>query len=572
MARRHSQSGPRDRSRGGARTHNPAELWQTAVSAYQHGKHVQARRALKPLLKHPAADGNTFLLAGLVEAQLDNTARATQLLEQAAKKSPDSAAACLSLGNVLHARGRMQDAAGAFREAARRAPDNAQAWNNLGVVYEDMGHTRDALDCYDRVLEIDPGFDNALRRRPAVLARLRWFEPAREAYESLLRRYPDDPVLRIDFAQILEQANRPGEAAAYLPEPGVVENSGEDARVEYVRAQLLIREGDLDGALSGLQAAHERTGKDFLCYREGMVLDRLGRYDEAMAAFQCANEATAKQKDFRRLLDQPVSDYLRHKIEAGVQPPDSGVETAAADEAAPVFVTGLPRSGTTLLDRMLAAHPDIQVLEELEALYMAETALAEGAGPDEARRVYWDFVKRHIDLRPDAAIVDKNPMHVMHLDILPRLFPRARVVYVLRHPYDAALSCFMQDFDPGPVTARFLDLGTTASLCAQFLKLMLNYESACPGRVIRVRYEDLVANFQVEVARVLEAMDLSWYEGIEDYARIAARAAPIMTASYEQVTRRLYHTSLERWKHYEPWLAPFHHELGGILSEFGYGR
>ncbi len=163
-------------------------------------------------------------------------------------------------------------------------------------------------------------------------------------------------------------------------------------------------------------------------------------------------------------------------------------------------------------------------------------------------------------------------MHVMHLDILPRLFPRARVVYVLRHPYDAALSCFMQDFDPGPVTARFLDLDNTASLCAQFLKLMLNYESAGPERVIRVRYEDVVANFQVEVARVLEAMGLSWHEGIEDYAGIAARAAPIMTASYEQVTRRLYHTSLERWKHYEAWLAPFHHELGAMLPEFGYER
>lgn len=221
---------------------------------------------------------------------------------------------------------------------------------------------------------------------------------------------------------------------------------------------------------------------------------------------------------------------------------------------------------------MLAAHPDIQVLEELEGLHMAENALAGGAAPEEARREYWEFVNRHVDLRPGATIVDKNPMHVMHLDVLPRLFPRARVVFMLRHPYDAALSCFMQDFDPGPVTARFLDLGSTAAICAQFLALMQLYESACPEQVTRVRYEDLVVDYQEEVKRVLDAMGLDWNEGIEDYAGIAARSAPIMTASYEQVTRRLYHTSLERWRHYEKWLAPFHENLGELLAGFGYER
>lgn len=572
MTRKHSRRGPHVKSQSGALPDNPAQLWQTAVSAYQRGDPTRARRALKPLLRHPAADGTTFLLAGMVEAQLGDMRKAAELLHQAVKMSPGNVEAWLSLGNVLHAQGRMDEAAGAYREAARLVPGNAQVWNNLGVVNEDIGRTRDALDCYDRALEIQPGFTNALRRRAPVLGRLRWFEEAREAYQELLRLFPDDPVLRLDFAQFLEQANHAEAAAEYLPEPGQMQNKADDARVEYVKTQLLIRQGDLDQALSVVRAAHDRTGEDFLCYREGVILDRLGRYDEAMEAFQRANRATAKQKDYKRLLSQPVSEYLRAKIEAGVDPADPA--DADSDDAgpAPVFITGLPRSGTTLLDRMLAAHPDIQVLEELEGLHMAETALDEGATPAEARRVYRDFVKRHVALRSDAVIVDKNPMHVMHLNVLRRLFPRARVILVLRHPYDAALSCYMQDFDPGPVTARFLDLGTTASLCARFLKLMRNFESACPDRVARVRYEDLVSDFQQEVKRLLETMGLSWHERIEDYADIAARSAPIMTASYEQVTRRVYSNSLERWKRYEKWLEPFHEELGEMLPEFGYQR
>lgn len=571
MTPKHSQRGSRGRPQGGGRAGNPTQLWQTAVSAYQHGQPGKARRALKPLLEHPAADGNTFLLAGLVEAQLDNPAGAARFLEQAVKMSPESTDAWLSLGNVLHAQGRMEEASNAFKEAAQRAPGNAQVWNNLGVVNEDMGRTRDALDYYNRALEIDPGLANALRRRAPVLGRLRWFEQAHEAYEDLVRRYPGDQALRVELAQFLEQANRADAAEALLPESGQVDDKGVDATVEYLRAQLLIRKGDLDAALAGLRAARERTGEDFLSYREGMILDRMGYYEEAMAAFQRANAARAEARSYKRLLSQPVEDYLSHKIEAGVPLPDAP-EAPPTDERMPVFVTGLPRSGTTLLDRMLAAHPDIQVLEELEALRMAETALAEGASTGEARRMYWDFVNRHVELRPDATIVDKNPMHVMHLDVIPSLFPGAHVVYVLRHPYDAALSCFMQDFDPGPVTVRFLDLGTTASLCAQFLKLMLSYESACLDRVTRVRYEDLVADFQDEVKRVLDAMGLRWHEGIEDYAGIAARSAPIMTASYEQVTRRLYRTSLERWKHYDQWLAPFHDQLEPLLADFGYRR
>jgi hypothetical protein len=221
---------------------------------------------------------------------------------------------------------------------------------------------------------------------------------------------------------------------------------------------------------------------------------------------------------------------------------------------------------------MLAGHPRVQVLEELEGLHVAETALADGAEPDEARRVYWDFIDRHEQTAPGAVVVDKNPMHVMHLDVLPRLFPSARVVFALRHPYDAALSCFMQDFDPGPVTARFLDLASTADVCARFLRLMHQFETARPEQTTRVRYEDVVADFRREIRRLLELMGLEWVDEIEDYAGLAARSAPILTASYDQVTRGLYNSAVARWKHYEAWLGPFDDTIGPLLETFGYSR
>jgi len=552
------------RRRGGG---DPAERWQAAVAAYQRGDAPAARRALAPLLDHPAADANTFLLAGVVAAQLGDPARAEKHLRQAVSEAPRNTDAWLALGNVLSSAGRHDEAAVAYLEVTERSPKNPEVWNNLGVVREDSGRLLDALDCYERTLSLAPDFPSALHGRARVLAQLRRFDAASGAFRRLLERFPGNVAITLDYAEFLEQANRPGEAGQVLETADPGGDKALQARADNLRGQLLIRRGELDPALALLAEARQRTGEGFLGYREGQALDRLGRYAKAFDAFQAGNRARAAQRDFQRVLQQPLEQYLDEKLEAGVKPADEAVE---ADAIRPVFITGLPRSGTTLLDRMLGAHPAIQVLEELEGLHIADDALADGATPAEARRAYREFNERHVALSPDAVIVDKNPLHLMHLDVLPRLFPDAPVILVLRHPFDAALSCFMQDFNPGPVTARFLELDTTAAVCRRLLLLMRMFERARPGQATRLHYEKLVADFQGEVARVLSVMGLTWHEDIRDYAGKAADGAPIMTASYEQVTRGLYRSSLDRWKSYEPWIDSIKRALGELLPELGY--
>jgi len=219
---------------------------------------------------------------------------------------------------------------------------------------------------------------------------------------------------------------------------------------------------------------------------------------------------------------------------------------------------------------MLGAHPDTRILEEFDSLRMAESAIVAGRTPAEARRVYWEYVDRHIELAEDEVVIDKNPLHAPHLDVLPKVFPDARVIIALRHPYDAALSCYMQDFRLNPATVHFLDVGSTATLCARLLTMMQLFEEACPDQAIRVRYEDLVSDFQGEITRVLDGIGLAWHDDVAEYAERASATGMVTTPSYEQVTKGLYSSSIGRWQRYAAWLGPFREEMGPLLPYFGY--
>ena len=545
------------------------QAWQRAVHAYQANDPKLAKKWVSQITHHSAADGNTFLLAGIVDMQLQDWQSAEQNLNKAIRKLPGNVDALMALANTLQHMGRSEQALPLYEKAADLDPQNIQAMHNIGVCLEDMGRAFDALQQYDKTLTFDPSFELSLRARPPLLGRLRRFEEARDLYHSLISQYPGDHSLRLDFAELLEQSNLVDQCAEVIPNATEDMDSISLARICALRAQLLIRQGEFSDALSLVKAGRQKTGQEYLQFIEGKLLDRLGDFSGAIRSFEKANAAVAKQKRFSRISSVQVFDYVNDKISRGIQTYPS---QSNANDRNPVFLVGLPRSGTTLLNRMLNAHPQIQVLEEVEALRLSETELNNGSSPKQAVEKYWDVVAQHIELNENSIVVDKSPYHPMALDVLGQLFPQSKVVFTLRHPYDSALSCFMQDFNPGPVNAQFLKLKTSAALCANFLRLMQMYERENSERVLRVHYEVLVQNFKSEVQTILEFIGLPWNEEILDYAKIAERSGPIMTASYSQVTKKLYHSAIDRWKNYAPWLEDVSAELRPMLDDFGYSE
>ncbi len=544
---------------------NSDDLWKTALRQYHRGRLKKSRHVLNKLLKNNCENGNAQFLAGVVAGHQYDWSASSKHLQQAVKLIPENHEAWFALGNSLRALGQAEEAIPVYEQSLNRQP-SAAAYNNMGIAYEDMGHLSTAIKHYQTALMMEPGFVPALYARAPLLGRLRKTTQANQAFTELIKKFPEDMVVRLDYAEFLEQSNRIEESEEVRPDSQQLNNKSDYARCESLRAKILMRADQFDNAFNCLATAHKKTGCDFLLYRLGNLYHRQGYFSAAIRAYDKANSARRNQWNFKRLSHQPLFEFLDFKIQSGFDSMHNSENNAYNI----CFLTGLPRSGTTLLDRMLDAHPGIQVLEELEGLRTAESALAKGATNEEARTSYIDFIEEHVNLDKTRLIVDKHPFHAMHLDVINKLFPEARIIFSLRHPFDAAFSCYIQDFDPGPVTSKFLALDTTAKLCQLFLTLLTRFENKHGDRMCRVRYENLVVDSISEIKKLLSFLEIDWHDDINRYTQKALHSDPIMTASYDQVIQPVYKTSVNRWRHYSKWLGVFQKYLGNISNELGY--
>ena len=248
------------------------------------------------------------------------------------------------------------------------------------------------------------------------------------------------------------------------------------------------------------------------------------------------------------------------------------------ERKSPAFLTGFPRSGTTLLDTMLMGHPDVQVMEERPPLTDIEhraggvealPAMQAGAIRD-ARDDYWREVAKHIDLRPDTLVIDKGPLYVNKTAIIHRLFPGAPIILALRHPMDVVLSCFITNFRPNPAMANFLELRRAAELYDRSMSAFEEARQLLDLPVHTVVYERMVADRDGELRPLFEWLGLDWSEEAVDHQATAAKRGVITTASYAQVHEPLYTRSAGRWVRYAKQLEPVRDLIAPWVEKFGY--
>jgi tetratricopeptide (TPR) repeat protein len=604
---------------------NPRELAARGYQCLQTGRFGEAEQLCRQALATSPDHPDVLTLLAITLQAMGRSPEAVPLLERLIKLQPGLAPHWSNLGTVLRAAGRLDDALTAYERAGALGARGKDFSFNVGVLQMDRGNheaarlalrdahrqaPRDAEICFHyatacselsdprtavEVLAAWPSFVGLTTELAAKIGGLLVMLGAADQAEAAIARALADPNpplnALLELVLTLERVNRIDDAEALLarvPEQAA-SMPGLDTMVWLARARIAQRRGDHETAvvlLRRLVAEKSDAARGHLhLYPLAKSLDQLGRHDEA---FEALLQAHASQNLW---IEQTVPDVaaddtaLLRAMQTGCDANDVARWDHAGAPSyleSPIFIVAFPRSGTTLLEQVLDAHPRLRSMDEQPYLQDAIDRLRVGDAryPDRlaaltptqiagAREYYWSLVRQRVQLAPGEQLIDKNPLNLLRLPVIARLFPNARILLAVRHPCDVVLSGFMQHFR-NEFAWDCRDLPTLARTYRRSMDYWYQQAAVLRPTWREVRYESFVADFEAQVRGLAEFLDLPWVDSMLEPGAHARRKGFIATPSYSQVVQPVHRRSVDRWRDYARHLAPVVPELRPCLDRWGY--
>jgi tetratricopeptide (TPR) repeat protein len=511
-----------------------------ATSALSGGDYRSSEDIFRDILKHDAS--NLAALAGLaaVAIRAGNTRDAERLLNHARNRSAHHPLVQRALGHAQLTANRLPAAETTFRELLRLEPQNAQNWSALGSVYIRLLRQEEALSAYEEAARLEPaqtGFRLAIGHVNKSLGR-------RAQCEASYRE-----CLRLD----------PAAAEAYW--------SLADLK------NYLFSDAEL-AAMQDLLTSPARTDRAQLHFAIARALEQRERYAEAFNHYAEGNALRRKTAPFsietfeaksRRIAACFDAEFFRARAAAGDPDP------------APIFIVGLPRSGSTLVEQILASHSQVEGTMELHNILAMVRELdhldADRDGyPEKARTLSADeltglgrrFIEETAALRSGKPrFVDKMPNNFSHVGLIHAILPNAKIIDARRHPMDACFSTYKQHFAEGQSFSY--DLGDLGRYYRCYLALMDHWDEVLPGKVFHLQYEQLIRDPEGVIRSLLEHCGLPFEAATLNFHQTDR---PVRTASSEQVRQPLYASGVGYWKRFEAALEPLRASLADCLERF----
>lgn len=493
-----------------------------------------------------------------------------------------NAADLLAEAMRLSGLGRRRDAIAAYQAFLKRNPAHADSWYDLAILLRAEGRPDDALNAYEEALKrnISDPEEVHLNRGVIFADDLRRDDDAAREFEAAIRLNPDFAPAVLNLANLKEECGE-REAAASLYRQIAPASGAATAPHHEMRLEALARLAHLeppssaeDPSLDRLADAASRAGaaspitRANLWYALGRALDALGQYDRAFEAFLAAN------REVRR--GGPAYDPARvtRDVDALITAFATRAGGTRQDAAPrPVFICGMFRSGSTLVEQALTAHPrvtpggELNLLNRIADIDLAPypqsiPALDDRRAAALARR-YTDDLRRIFPecATPGAIVTDKRPDNFLRIGLIKRLFPDARIVHTVRDPVDTCLSTFFQHLDQR-LAGYASDLADCGRYYGEYRRMMAHWKKLYADDIIDFDYDRFVANPRPELERLLSFLGLEWSESCLAFHELKNS---VKTASYWQVRRPLYRESSGRGRRYAPFLAP----LTGALRDAG---
>jgi tetratricopeptide (TPR) repeat protein len=512
------------------------------VELHRAGDVQGAERIYREVLLRSPDDVDALRLLASVAAGARQWSDAEVMLKRVLELAPDFLQAWLDLGLAQQEQERLEEAETSFTRAARLDARRPQPWIALGTTRAMAGRHREALEAFDAALARNKRHPNALNGKGHVLKTTGAQADAIAMYRECI-------------------AHNPGNGEAYWSLANLKTFRFTDAEVEAMSEQL--RAGGL--------ADEPRVN---MLFALATALEARGEFDAAFDHYREGNDLRREREVYdpvqtRMVHDQFIEVFTREFVDLK--------QGLGHSSEAPIFIVGLPRSGSTLVEQILASHSQVEGTHELPELSQVARSTGRGRAdrlsypetvrtlPDERfaelGALYLEKTARH-RRRQARRFTDKMPNNFAHLGFLKLILPNARIIDAQRHPLDSCLGSYKQLFARGqPFTYDLYEIG---EYYLEYRRLMDHWHKVLPGHVLDLQYEELVTDTERQVRRLLEFCGLRWEE---ECLRFHENPRAVRTASSEQVRRPIYTSAMHRWRDYETHLGPLIEVLEPVLRQ-----
>ena len=534
-----------------------AQAFAEARRLHAAGRVAEAEQAYQQLVT--LAEHREPVLLALAELYLQTgrVAQAIESLTALTQEVPDSLDYCTNLAVILEKGGQAEAAAAEYQRFLMRQPASANAHFNLALVFRNARNNAEAVAEYEAALQHGIDSPEEVYANLGVLyADMQQVDNARQAYAQALAIRPHYIPALFNLAGLLEEQGEREKACATYEQILEIDPGHADAlsRVAHARRAESASDAMIGRLQNAITAARdEPAGRESLYFALGKTLDDIGDYEQAFDAYRSANLLGKRRTAaYRRDLTEQAVTGLIELFDA-----DWLQRAAASGSASPIFVCGMFRSGSSLIEQILAAHPKIQTGGELDYLpwllarrFAPYPESLRSISAEQIDSVASEYLEKVAALFPDAQhVTDKRPDNFLHLGLIRAMFPAARIVYTRRDRRDNSLSIYFQQLADDLAYAT--ELANTLHYYDLHERLMTHWQKLLGESIFTVDYENLVRDPEPVLRALLDFLGLPWDKRCLEFHAAGTLAK---TASLWQVRDPLHEDSVDRWKNYEPFI------------------
>lgn len=477
----------------------------------------------------------------------------------------------VKLGHALTAAQRWMDAIAVYERAGHLQPDNAEVHRHLGAVLKIMGHTNRAIECYERTLHLKPDSAGVRIDLARILRQLGKAEEALGQFELAIKQAPTNLEAHIDIALTLRQLGQADQAVDRLE--GLLADRPACGEAHYHVSLIEPRQERIPTVEKVVRNPALPKDDSIYChFALGNLYDSDKSHDRAFEHYLTANKLQRETFSYDINENIEVTDWIIRTYSRQLVQAKRGI---GSESQLPVFIVGMPRSGTTLVEQILSSHFAVRGAGELEAVPAINQSIAQelqlgGPNPELISRIDPEMARRfaaryleELALYTTSAkrVTDKQPGNFARIGLIKTLFPKARIIHCHRNSIDNCVSLYFYFF--AALTCSF-ELAELGHYYRDYQRLMSHWHRVFPGEILDVRYEDLLMDQEKVSKQLVAHLGLEWDENCLDFHK---NDRPVMSPSNLQVRRPIYKSSMNRWKPYEKHLQPLINVLQGDMPE-----